>query len=258
LTYDQYVNLLLSAASTYDAQFAPKTHFAARAPRCAVYSHDFTTSNGDDDPGCDIDCALDVIQANGHSTRPPGTSMAHTQWTKLSQDAKDIWDTLTDEAKGIILDRQRDSARPPGRGPPRPPFRNTNLHDISTIILANIHDIRTENEGAVANSPEAQSASSGTPANDATPAASEDTPTTLLANATKHQNVSPADLWMTRCPATGTTPKKSNDADLIIVNGKKYRYATNVCYSISAHRSSKSGALVGVAGDDVRIIFKTG
>jgi hypothetical protein len=208
LTYDQYVNLLLSAASTYDAQFAPKTHFAARAPRRAVYSHDFTTSNGDDDPGYDIDCALDVIQANGHSTRPPGTSMALTQWTKLSQDAKDIWDTLTDEAKGIILDRQRDSARPPGRGPPRPPFRNTNLHDISAIILANIHDICTENEGAVANSLEAQSASSGTPANDATPAASEDTPTTLLANATKHHNVSPADLCrvlsstMTWYPAT--------------------------------------------------------
>jgi hypothetical protein len=138
----------------------------------------------------------------------------------LSQDAKDIWDTLTDEAKGIILDRQRDSARPPGRGPPRPPFRNTNLHDISAFILANIHDIRTENEGAVAGSPEAQSASSGTPVNDATPAASEDTPTTL-------QNVSPADLCrvlsstMTRYPATGTTPKKSNDADLIVVNGKK-------------------------------------
>jgi hypothetical protein len=147
-----------------------------------VYSHGFTTSNGrDDDPGYNIDCALDVIQAKGHSTRPPGTSMALRQWTKLSQDAKDIWDTLTDEAKGIILDRQRDSARPPGRGPRRPPFRNTNLHDISAIILANIHDIRTENEGAVANSPEAQSASSGTPANDATPAASENTPSNHVA-----------------------------------------------------------------------------
>jgi hypothetical protein len=62
LTYDQYVNLLLSAASAYDAQFAPKTHFAARAPRCAVYSHDFTASNEDNDPGYDIDSALNIIQ----------------------------------------------------------------------------------------------------------------------------------------------------------------------------------------------------
>jgi hypothetical protein len=90
--------------------------------------------------------------------------------------------------------------------------------------------------------------------------------TMLLANATKHQNVSPADLCsvlsstMTRYPTIDTTPKKSNDADLIVVtNGKKYRSvnATAVRYSISAHRSSKSGALVdrgansGVAGDDV-------
>jgi hypothetical protein len=87
LTCDQYVNLLLAAASAYDTQFAPKTHFAARAPRCAVYSHNITASNDDND----IDCALDVIQANGHSTRPAGTSMALSQWTQLSQDAKEIW-----------------------------------------------------------------------------------------------------------------------------------------------------------------------
>jgi hypothetical protein len=143
LTYDQYVNLLLSAASAYDAQFAPKTHFAARgAPRRAVYSHDITESsddndpaydidcalsivqpksthiaaraprrvvnshdikesNDDNDPTYDIDCALDIIQANG---RPPGTSsMALSQWTQfLSQDAKDIWDKLPDEAKDIL------------------------------------------------------------------------------------------------------------------------------------------------------------
>jgi hypothetical protein len=62
LTYDQYVNLLLSVASAYDAQFAPKTHFAARAPRRALYSHNFTASNEDNDPGYDIDSALNIIQ----------------------------------------------------------------------------------------------------------------------------------------------------------------------------------------------------
>jgi hypothetical protein len=63
LTYDQYVNLLLSAASAYyDAQFAPKTHFAARAPRRAVYSHDITESSDGNDPAYDIDCALGIVQ----------------------------------------------------------------------------------------------------------------------------------------------------------------------------------------------------
>jgi hypothetical protein len=226
LTYDQYVNLLLSDASAYDAQFAPKTHFTARAPYRAVYSHDFTASNEDNDPGYDIDSALDVIQANGHSTRPPGTSMALTQ---LSQDAKDIWDKLTDEANGIILDRHRDSTRPPGRGSPRPPFRNTNLHDLSSPILANIHDIRTESEGDVDNSPETRSSVSFTLANNTTPASADTPSTTLLANATQHKKVSPADLCrvlsstMTRYPATDTTPKKSTDAEIGDVNGKKYR-----------------------------------
>jgi hypothetical protein len=148
LTYDQYVNLLLSAASAYDARFAPKTHFAARAPRRAVYSHDITESSDDNDPGYDIDCALDIvqpktahfaartppvvvyshdikesnndnspaynidcaldiIQANGRPV-PPGTSMAFSQWTQfLSQDAKDIWDKLPDEAKKDILELEK-------------------------------------------------------------------------------------------------------------------------------------------------------
>jgi hypothetical protein len=64
-----------------------------------LYSHDITESNDDNDPAYDIDCALDIIQANG---RPPGTSIALSQWTQLSQDAKDIWDKLLDEAKDIL------------------------------------------------------------------------------------------------------------------------------------------------------------
>jgi hypothetical protein len=77
------------------------THFAARTPhRVVYYSHDITESNDDNDPAYDIDCALDIIQANG---RPPGISMTLlSQWTQLSQDVKDIWDKLPDEAKDIL------------------------------------------------------------------------------------------------------------------------------------------------------------
>jgi hypothetical protein len=143
LTYDQYVNLLLSAASpAYDAQFAPKTHFAARAPRRAVYSHDITESSDGNDPAYNIDCALSIVQPKSTNFaaqtpcrvmyshdikesnddndpaynidcaldiiqangRPPGTSsMTLSQWTQfLSRDAKDIWDKLPDEAKDIL------------------------------------------------------------------------------------------------------------------------------------------------------------
>jgi hypothetical protein len=142
LTYDQYVNLLLSATSVYDAQFAPKTHSAARAPCRAVYSHDITESSDGNHPACDIDCALGIVQPeSAHfaartprrvmyshdikelndendpaydidctldiiqaNGRPPGTSgMALSQWTQfLSQDAKDIWDKLPDKAKDML------------------------------------------------------------------------------------------------------------------------------------------------------------
>jgi hypothetical protein len=66
-----------------------------------VYSHDIKESNNDNDPDYNIDCALDIILTNGH---PPGTSsMPLSQWTQfLSQDAKDIWDKLPDEAKDIL------------------------------------------------------------------------------------------------------------------------------------------------------------
>jgi hypothetical protein len=50
-------------------------------------------------PSYDIDFTHYIIQANG---RPPGTSMSLSQWTQLSQDAKDIWDKLPDEAKDIL------------------------------------------------------------------------------------------------------------------------------------------------------------
>jgi hypothetical protein len=63
---------------------------------------------------------------------------ALTQWTQLSQDAKDIWDKLPDESEAIILDRKprENSTRPPGRGPPRPPFRNASFTTSVPMITS--------------------------------------------------------------------------------------------------------------------------
>jgi hypothetical protein len=79
LTYAQYVKLLLPAPSAYDTQFVPKTRLDARPPRHDMYFHDITESNDNDgDFVYDIECALDVIPANDHSSdtaRPPGTTL---------------------------------------------------------------------------------------------------------------------------------------------------------------------------------------
>jgi len=51
MQYESYSNLLLSAASSYDAQFAPKgraDHTTAKAPRGNVYAHDLA-DYGDDE-----------------------------------------------------------------------------------------------------------------------------------------------------------------------------------------------------------------
>jgi hypothetical protein len=79
LTYSQYVKLPLPAASAYDTQFVSKTRLDARPPRHDMYFHDITESNDNDgDFVYDIECALDVIPANDHSSdtaRPPGTTL---------------------------------------------------------------------------------------------------------------------------------------------------------------------------------------
>jgi hypothetical protein len=91
LTYVGYADLLLSAAASYDLQFAPKTFAGSRHPLRAVYSHDITEFNdADGDFVFDIDCGIDVIRAYAHAsangrppgtTRPPGTSMPFSKWT---------------------------------------------------------------------------------------------------------------------------------------------------------------------------------
>jgi hypothetical protein len=73
LTYDQYINLLISAVSMYDTQFAPMTPFAARgSPRRAVYSYDVTGSNYNDGPDYDIDSSV-----HSTSSRPMGIRLVH-------------------------------------------------------------------------------------------------------------------------------------------------------------------------------------
>jgi hypothetical protein len=71
LTYDQYSNLLLSAASAYDSMYTqPKSQTKQRN----VYFHNTAEDDCDDENGScnsdgelyDIDCPIGVIQANVH------------------------------------------------------------------------------------------------------------------------------------------------------------------------------------------------
>jgi len=110
---------LLSAASNYDSQYAPKAKSACttvKPPRRSIYAHDLA-GYGDDDPSdlynLDSDAVdLQAIVHKQHSKAPAfagnGTSprlcLTSQQWHSLQLDARATWDLLYDEVNAIILD----------------------------------------------------------------------------------------------------------------------------------------------------------
>jgi hypothetical protein len=111
LTYNEYITLLLSAASAYDDQFKPKQS------KRQVLLHDIQGYYDDHDDEAifdpdttfDIDCSVSSIQAYATNFRPkhtpkPNTSkvkMPSEKWFGLDAASKAIWDRLDD--KSIIL-----------------------------------------------------------------------------------------------------------------------------------------------------------
>ena len=152
-------------------------------------------------------------------------------------------------------------------------------------ILANIHDFRPGNEGDVDESSTTRSVNlasrtdlqpgSERNVDDSATTRSvnfasrnethDDTSTTLLVNAMKHQHVSPADLCkvlsttMTRHPDAGTKPT-TGDNQCRSVNATE---VTDLYSCHSAHRENHEllldrGANGGIAGENVRVINYTG
>jgi hypothetical protein len=103
LSYKEYCLLLVSAAQQYDLQNAGKSNNVAKF---WIYEHDLFP-NHDPDPlydtnSYDIDQPLDLIQV--HATNfGNGPRLSYDQWHALPEDAKKIWDTLSPDAKAIIL-----------------------------------------------------------------------------------------------------------------------------------------------------------
>ncbi len=146
LSYDKYCSLLVSAAQQYDSQHAGK---AGNTAKYQIYQHDIFPDH-DPDPAYDtgnfdIDQPLDLIQV--HATNfGNGPRLNYEQWHALPDDAKKIWDTLSQDAKAIILrppPKPDPNTRlatfscnlnaPPPRRPPIP-RRNMNEHDFDYLI----------------------------------------------------------------------------------------------------------------------------
>ena len=259
ITFEQYLTLLTSAATAYDAQFSAKSD-----KKRLVYAHELLDYEGtDDDMTYDIDAPVSLIQAHVHDGRPSTGNrvrMSRERWLQLSNDAKTIWDQLEDKDKAIILGNsgQASSTHPPGtnykpslrqqsqsRAPSTSSFRRINLHEMSAydFLQANLHEVGSEDE------------QSDNTFHDATMGDLETnggTDTTLLVNAAKTgKHLPPGDIRRI-LSSTGTKSQSSTlEANI------------HVTYSVSNHRTSSQKSLVdhgangGIAGNDVCVIHRT-
>ncbi len=132
MSYESYCNLLLSAASNYDAQFAPKSkseHFGPKSTKKEVCTHDLHNSydSTSDNGSYNLDSSIVELQANLHEQqcKIPGKApwLTGHQWKSLNPDSCATWDLLPDDAKTIILS----TCKVPGKC-------FANLHEISAYI----------------------------------------------------------------------------------------------------------------------------
>jgi hypothetical protein len=231
LTFDEYMSLLLAAATTHDST-------GKVSARRKVYLHEFQDSDefdnryDDADSDFDIDTPVSVLQAYAHErpgSRLPSKGngarvrMPFDRWKAVSESGKAIWDKLSDEDKAIILTK----------GSSESPKRQVHFHEEHGE-----QNVETDHHN------EAFEDARETDYDDETPDKS-----TLLINAAKSngRKLPPADMRR-------------------FLSTKDTRSANVHCflnYRVSTHNSSQvtplcdRGANGGIAGNDVRVISYT-
>jgi hypothetical protein len=224
----------------------------------SVYTHNFADddddvslkSDGDNNYG--IDYPVQSLQANAHDRKfkpnagrnnqqTQRVTMHRDRWFALSKDAHSIWDQLSDADKAIILGKDTDN------GDTKTPTRKINLHETSVydFIRANMHEVDTK--GTVDNDVVKATESDGTADMDDEPQSE-----TRLIHAAKSGNItekklSPGDIRRVMSKASTRTVKMADISYTVSINQQK----------ATTHSLVDRGANGGVAGNDVRIIFKT-
>jgi hypothetical protein len=175
--------------------------------------------------------------------------MPKDKWFGIDRKTKDLWDQIDDKYKSIILGYTKPytsspfSSKPPSKPFPTKPIRNINLHEMSAYGFLQVHSHKLEPD------PEPDEAiSEDVQAEETEPEPSD----TLLINAAK-----------------GSCPSPHSPGDIRRVLSKNSKRSVNLAqieYEVSYHQASSGqslslidkGANGGVAGTDVRLIFKTG
>ena len=102
LTFETYFQLVYNAAINYDAQFQYK-----KGSSQAVFAHDLSAYNDQGnimyEDGYDIDTAPGVVLAHIASRDAAKVRIPGPKWYELSPDTRDIWRSLPESDKAIIL-----------------------------------------------------------------------------------------------------------------------------------------------------------
>ena len=162
LTYDAYLNLLLSKAITYDA-----ARGLTRNSKRTIQAHEFGIEEEDShvDESFDIDTDLASLEIHNADRKPTGRrafrpSMRKEQWNSLSIEEQALWDKLSPQSKAVILGHRQpphenqqgrfSSQNLPGRFTPTSNSRTqANLHNISAAdYIAMVHSQHTSDDEA--------------------------------------------------------------------------------------------------------------
>ena len=267
LTYQQYVNLLLSAAAAHDLKFATKQRQHVNQHELqldSIFGHHDVHYNIDAYPG-------DLLEVYNHDRQSLSANehriiMPKDRWMQLPASARSVWDQLDDKAKAVILGLSSSGTSPglkKSKQPVRfssntkPPVqtqqpslrRRVNLHDISAHDLLEAYS----HEFGVAED-ESEDHFEDAIAEQELPD-QEPEQSTLLVNAAKSStHLQPGDI---RRILSSSSSKHSQPPN------KKLAAKVHITYQVSqAHSSAKTslvdrGANGGVAGSDVRVVHQT-
>jgi hypothetical protein len=252
LTYKECVQILSYAASDYDNGQVPAKN-KRQVYQSEIQEDDFQNyeDNIPDSEPFDIDTPVETIQAYAANYRPntkrAGTDnqvrMPKERWLSLDDKTKSIWDSTDDKFKNIILGYTTSSpsfsthsGKSPPKSPTKPPFSSRKAF-LSEMLQAFCGSVDEAQEDAAEEVPTSS---------DLEP----DPPSDLLINAAKGTH-------------TSTLPP-GDIRRVMSKNSKRSVHTTCIEYKVSYHKEHHGilpslidrGANGGVAGSDVRVIFK--
>ena len=251
LTYDQYSSLLLSAAVAHDNQTSSKR------TKQQIFTHEYLPHEDATD-SFDIETPVSIVQAFASMTNQAKPAsydnkprMSKEQWYTLSEKERLLWDQFDDRAKAVILGlvQPTPTSKPviKSGGTNALKGHKVNLHEISAydFLQTNMHELMTRNLTDDPNLDDHPQVDSETPDTNI-----DDPNDTVLINAAKSAKpkLSPGDIQ--RVMSKSSTRS---------INMARIVYTTSASRISGAKTMSliDRGANGGLAGDDVRVIFKT-